>query len=250
MAQLSNADETKSVITKAERSAKWTNHFEELVAKVGKSAMAYRKLHIDGARSKGGTHARMMYVVIGMAPLSGALSSIGMVMYPSQSVNGISIAGIVLSCITGICTAIVKQTKAEHISVLHRATSSRYASLESSIRRQLALPRKARKNCVQYVKLITETFEDIFKDAPFVPEHLMKAYELKTGFSPEGPTESFSVNDNSSESTTVIIDLRDQQNQQRSERDLKSPSGEPKDADSLVGRDNRSKNFVLPHSSP
>jgi hypothetical protein len=80
---------------------------------------------------------------------------------------GETIASI-LGFVSGTAVAITKFGHFEQKSLNHENAASRYKSLESNVKRQLALPILKRMDAVQYVEWLGSSFDDLFVSSPLL----------------------------------------------------------------------------------
>jgi hypothetical protein len=90
---------------------------------------------------------------------------------------------------SGVLSAIIKFSKFEHQSTIHKAVSMKYASLENNIQRQLALPKDDRQAAGKYLEWVSHSFDELFNSSPVLVENFYQTWIAnKKAISPTSQT--------------------------------------------------------------
>jgi hypothetical protein len=152
----------------------WNHHIEEVVKDIGESSKAYKTMHNKEARNANDTYNRLMLAGIITGPLSGIISAIG----SSINYTPITITQIALGFLSGIFIAILRFGKYDEVCNSNKCAASKYASLESNVRRQLSLYRKDRFPAVSYLEWTETKYDDLISSAPLLSNHVFEEYSL------------------------------------------------------------------------
>lgn len=154
----------------------WNPMIEKNVLEIGEKSKGYKIMHTKNARKISKKHDFLMYAGIILGPLSGLLSGVGAILAPPDEDVTFAVASACAGFISGIVVAITKYGKFEKKSYDHKLAASKYTSLESNVRRQLALCRTDRINAVQYLEWIGESFDELFMASPLVTAKIYDEY--------------------------------------------------------------------------
>lgn len=153
----------------------WSSIIEKNILEIGEKAKGYKIMHIKTSRQISYKYDLLMYSGIFLGPLSGLLSGIGTMLNPEQETTFPIIAACV-AFISGILVAATKYGKFEEKSSHHKLAASKYTSLESNVRRQLALCRNDRINAGKYLEWIGNSFDDLFLASPLIATNIYESY--------------------------------------------------------------------------
>jgi hypothetical protein len=155
----------------------WNDKLEHVVLDIGESSKAYKIMHITVAQKA--TKSYSMYMLIGiiLGPLSGVISGIG-VAVDSENII-FPIIATILSFLSGIIIAIIKFNKFDEVISANKSAAAKYTSLESNVRRQLAVYRNNRIEAGSYVEWLNTTYENLFSAAPLLPNTVQDNYIKK-----------------------------------------------------------------------
>ena len=161
-------DETKNI--------SWNNIIEKNVLEIGEKSKGYKIMHTQQSEIINNRYEILMYSGIILGPLSGLLSSIGVIInQPNVSIL-LPIISTCVGFVSGIVVAITKYGKYEKKSSDHKLAASKYTSLESNVRRQCALRRSDRVNAVQYLEWIGNSFDELFLTSPLIDKKIYEKY--------------------------------------------------------------------------
>jgi len=171
-----NPQELSSIkIENPPHQAMWNDKIEKTVHGIGESSKSYKHMHIDYAQRTSKMFS--IYTILGilLGPLAGIISTVDASMHPDEDPT-FSIVIAILSSLSGVVVAIVKFGNYEELSSAHKNTAAKYTSLESNVRRQLALYRNDRIPAQKYLSWIGKSFDDLFMAAPLLPENIQKKH--------------------------------------------------------------------------
>jgi hypothetical protein len=158
--------------------ASWNDKLEVAVKEIGEQSQSYKFMHIMAARSAQNMYIILMMFGIILGPLAGALSGIGAALNPEADPT-IPIISALLSSVSGIIIAIVKFGKYDEVSSSNKSTAAKYTSLETNVRRQLALYRQDRIDAAHYVEWLANSFDELFAAAPLLSSGIQAEYAEK-----------------------------------------------------------------------
>ena len=149
----------------------WTDSIEKVLKNMGESCEGYKWMNIFAARKSSFRYNLLMYSLLFFGPVSGILSTL---ISPDnkQQLKTIQIFITIFSFVSGVISAIIKFSKFEQKSSSHKNIASRYASLESNIRRQLSLHRKERVNAGNYLEWSSKLFDELFSTTPLLSDDI------------------------------------------------------------------------------
>lgn len=157
--------------------AVWNDKLEQVALDIGRSSMAYKIMHITMAQQADKQYSRYMLAGIILGPLSGVISGIGIAV-DSESIF-FPIISTILSFISGMVVAIIKFNKFDEVVNGNKTAASKYTSLESNVRRQLAVYRNNRIEAGPYIEWLNNTYENLFSSAPLLPVSVQDNYLKK-----------------------------------------------------------------------
>lgn len=150
----------------------WNTNIETILKDIEQSCKKYKWISLYTSEKCTEYYNILMYIVIFIGPISGILSTIS-VSNPSYS-DVIQIFITIFSFISGVLSAIIKYSKLEQNSSLQQSMASKYASLESNIKRQLSLNEEDRVNPGEYLEWVTKTFDELFSSLPISGDNFPK----------------------------------------------------------------------------
>lgn len=176
------------------------SHLTEIAAKdIGERSQGYKIMHIKSSYKSKLTYDYIMYTCIILGPLSGLISGIGVTLNPNAPTT-MPIISSVIAFVSGILIAVTKFGKFEEEASAHKLAASKYTSLESNIRRQLAMSRTTRIDPGQYLEYIGKSYEDIFLASPLLPKGIYNNYiqnaKLKGLCIPDEYGDTININEN------------------------------------------------------
>ena len=154
---------------------KWSDVIERNVSSIAQKAIGYKIMHLQSARKSSQIYTVIMYIAIVVGPVSGLLSSIGAFLHPETAIIW-PLSSTIFAFVSGIIVAVVKFAKWEEDTIAHKQSAAKYTSLESNVRRQLAIPRKGRKNASQYTEWVGHSFDELFHASPIIPQGIYNDY--------------------------------------------------------------------------
>jgi hypothetical protein len=162
-------------VDKMDNPASWNDKIENTVLAIGKSSKSYKHMHMTYAQQTSRMYS--IYTIIGICigPLAGIISTVSASLHPEEDPI-FSIIVAVLSAMSGIIVAIIKFGNYEELSSSHKTTAAKYTSLESNVRRQLALYRDDRIPAKTYLAWVGLSFDELFMASPLIPEKIQKDY--------------------------------------------------------------------------
>lgn len=153
----------------------WDEVIENNAIIIGEKAKGYKIMHMKASQNVSKIYNILMYSGIILGPLSGLLSGIGATLNPETEVT-IPLISSCIGFISGILVAATKFGKFEQKSSAHKTAASKYTSLESNIRRQLAIPKNARINPLEYMEYIGNSFDELFLASPLINSDIYNKY--------------------------------------------------------------------------
>jgi hypothetical protein len=153
----------------------WNHRIESSIKEIGQKSTGYKIMHVKEAKKLSQFFMTLMYIGICIGPVSGMISSLGSIMTDSPP-TAFELSSSVMSFASGIIMAVIKFGKYEQKSSSHKLAASRYTSLESNIRRQLMLNKSDRISASQYVKWVTNSFDELFLASPLVTSKIYNNY--------------------------------------------------------------------------
>jgi hypothetical protein len=155
--------------------APWNSRVETSVKTLGEKANGYKIMHVQSARRSARTYDILMYMGIICGPVAGVLSGVGAALHPSEE-NLFPIIASIVAMISSIFIASVKFGNFEEQSVAHKQAAASYTSLESNVRRQLALSRTSRIDVETYLEYIGTSYDNLFRASPLIPKNIYTVY--------------------------------------------------------------------------
>jgi hypothetical protein len=150
----------------------WNVDIENVLLDIMKSCTKYKNMNIFTARRITLRYDILMYILICIGPLAGVLSTIN----DSIDNKTLKIIIIVVSFINGIFASVVKYSKFEQNSVLHKSVGAKYMSLETNIKTQLSIDKHNRVNAKEYMDYILKSYEELYNNTPLIPDDIFKEW--------------------------------------------------------------------------
>jgi hypothetical protein len=166
----------ESKINTMESKIKWNDKLEHVVVDIGESSRAYKIMHIEVAQNTSKQYSLYMMAGIILGPISGVISAIGIGVGNNI---GLTITSAIFSFLSGIIIAIIKFNKFDEMISANKSAAAKYTSLESNVRRQLAVYRDNRVEAGPYLEWLNTTYETLFSSAPLLPMAIQNAYVKK-----------------------------------------------------------------------
>lgn len=165
-----------SDLTGPERSM-WNEKLEQAVKNIGESAQSYKHMHVKIAQKTSREYFYLMLIGMLIGPLGGTLSAIG-ASFNSEPNKDIIIPIIttILGYVSGVVVAIIKFGKFDEVSLANKQAAARYTSLESNVRRQLALYRDDRVQPYKYLEWLEAKYDELFYSAPLLPASIYQSF--------------------------------------------------------------------------
>jgi hypothetical protein len=162
-------------MTHEESDPGWISGLENNVVQIGEKAVGYKIMHVKAAQNARRIFNWLMYTAILVGPLSGLLSGIGATLNPNVPTT-FPILSACAGIVSGILVVSVKFAKWEEQIEAHKRAAAQYTSLESNVRRNLAIPRCNRINAVKYIEWVGKSYDDLFNSCPLIPAEIFKGY--------------------------------------------------------------------------
>lgn len=184
----------------------WSDNIEDVIKDIGDHCKGYKWMNIIASKKASNKYNILMYTMICLGPVAGILSAID---YNQRSVTLETLITI-FSFVSGILSAVIKFSKYEQKSSSYKTMASKYASLESNIRRQLSLSRNERVNAGEYLQWVSISYENLFAATPLIANSIYKewveiAKQNKVSIPPEiNSTVNIQANNNHIEDLTAI----------------------------------------------
>ena len=154
----------------------WNRNIERMVRDIGESSRAYKMMHLSEAKYAKKAYTILIFFGIVLGPMAGILNSTGIVLKKTNEPY-LALPEIMFGFLSGIVIAIIKFAKYDEVSNANKSAAAKYASLESNVRRQLALNRSNRPNAEQYMNWIDTKYDELIASAPLIPNHIYNDYE-------------------------------------------------------------------------
>ena len=149
------------------KSDEWNVNIENVAKEIGESAKMYKFMHLHVAQEADRRHSYLMLLGICTGPIAGMLSTL---QTSFSSYEVFSSLSTIFSFLSGILVAIIKFAKYDSLLHSHKTAAARYTSLESNVRRQLALYRNNRINSSDYLDWLTASYDDLVESSPLIPQ--------------------------------------------------------------------------------
>jgi len=154
--------------------AEWSEQIEKVLIDIENSCRGYKFMCITTANRNSIRYDGLMFTLLVLSPISGAMSAIS-VANPDHS-SALQIVITIFTMVTGILTAILKFSKFDQKSMTNKTIAAKYASLENNIRRQLSLNRNERVNAGKYLEWISASYDELFSSTPLMPDDVYKKW--------------------------------------------------------------------------
>jgi hypothetical protein len=152
------------------KTTKWSEDLENILKQIGESCIGYKWMNIFAARQNEKKYNIIMYLSIFIGPLAGVLSAI----VTGDKTQAVQIVVTLLSFTNGFLSAIIKFSAYGEKCLSYKNIASKYASLETNIRRQLSLSREDRVNAGEYLEWISSSFDELFTNTPLISDQIYK----------------------------------------------------------------------------
>ena len=153
---------------------RWTENHESVAKEVGEKALGLKIMHIEMSRLQSMLYEVLMIVSLFLSPMAGTIDVVGTI-YPEYSKEFL-VSSAAVSFISGILIAIVKFSSFDEESTAHKSAAAQYTSLESNVRRQLALHRDRRPPPDRYIMWLSSKYEELFLSSPLIPHNIQRNY--------------------------------------------------------------------------
>lgn len=153
----------------------WSINLENTLKEIGDSCIGYKWMNIFAARKNEKKYNYLMYISITLAPITGILSAISTT---SNYGTNLQILITTFSFFSGIISGIIKYSEFGDKALSYKTIASKYASLETNIKRQLSLPKEDRVNPGEYLEWITSSFDDLFTTSPLVSDDIYEQWVI------------------------------------------------------------------------
>jgi len=148
----------------------WNENIEKTLKDIEDSCSGYKWMNIFAARKNEKKYNFLMYTSIILGPVTGILSTI------SESSENINILVTIFSFLTGIISAITKFSEFGEKSLAYKNISSKYASLETNIKRQISLAKTDRVNPGKYLEWISSSYDELFSSSPLISDDIYEEW--------------------------------------------------------------------------
>ena len=142
----------------------WSEEIETVLKHILRSCSRRRVLHMEMAIDYQNKFSTLMLSNIIIGPLAGLISTISLAI--DTSVTEMTIISSSLGFLSGTIAAITKFGKYDESSNIHKASSVKFSALEANIKRQLALPNRARSRPDEYLTFVDSSYESLVSSAP------------------------------------------------------------------------------------
>lgn len=153
-------------------SSKWTENIEKTLQEISQDCRKYKLLNIFAARKNEKKYNLLMYSSIVLGPITGILSIVS-----SQNEAIFSTLITVYSFFSGVLSAVIKYSGFGEKALTHKTIASKYASLESNIKRQLSLAREERTEAGEYLEWITLSYDELYSSSPLISDDIQVSYK-------------------------------------------------------------------------
>jgi hypothetical protein len=143
----------------------WNDNIENVLSDIQVSCQQYKRQCLDSARHEMSVYTGLMYTMLIVSPVSGILSTINI----ANDILAIQILVVIFTFLSSIFSAIIKFSKFDQKSTRHQTYASKYASLESNIKRQLSLLREDRVPSGKYLDWVSSSYEELLAATPLLP---------------------------------------------------------------------------------
>ena len=154
----------------------WNDSIEKMIKDIGESCKSYKIMHLNTARVFNYRYTRYMKLGIILGPLAGLLSGSSITFKDYHTLFSLMVT--IFGFFSGVVVAILRFGNYEEVGLAHKMAAARYTSLESSIRSQLSLFRDDRSSAKDYLEWINNSFNELFLDAPLVPDYQYNKFVL------------------------------------------------------------------------
>ena len=154
----------------------WIPELELLSQEIGEKSVGYRVMHVKAAQRGGRIYTTLMYAGMFIGPLGGLFSSLGTLQWFEDLQPALPVLSACTGFASGILIAAVKFGKWEEHVESHKRAAAQYTSLESNVRRTLAVPRVHRIEPVKYTEWLGKSFDDLFQSSPLIPSDIFNKY--------------------------------------------------------------------------
>lgn len=158
----------------AKKTTRWNDRLEHVALDIGESSKAFKIMHIEVAQRSARYYSIYMIIGIVIGPLAGVISGIGVAVEDDTAI--FSIIATILSFLSGIVVAIIKFNKFDEVITTNKSAAAKYTSLESNVRRQLAVYRNDRIDAGPYIEWLDTSYENLFSSAPLLPMYVQTNY--------------------------------------------------------------------------
>lgn len=155
-------------------SVEWNDKIEFVVRDIGENCKINKVMHLTYAQMCASKHKKLMYGGMLLGPVSGIISAIQGI--TTIDLSYLSLISSTMSFISGGIIAIVKFAKYDEMMTSHKIAAAKYVSLESNIRRQLALYRSDRVDAGEYLSWLNETYDTLFMASPLLPQNIYSRF--------------------------------------------------------------------------
>lgn len=166
---------TQPAPDKRRNASVWNDKLETAARDIGEMSLSYKMMHIEMAQRAHLKYNVLMYMGIILAPLSGIISQFNSPLSSCDNMY-LSFTALGISFISGIVVAIIKFSRYDEVEYANKLAASKYVSLESNVRRQLALYRDNRIDAIEYMEWLTNCFDELFMSSPLLPHFLFNKY--------------------------------------------------------------------------
>ena len=150
----------------------WNDNIEKTIKDIGENCKSYKIMHLKTAQYFNQKYETYMKLGIVLGPSAGVLSGTTVAFEDHSTLLSLIIT--IVGFLSGVVVAILRFGNYEELGSNHKIAAVKYTSLESNVRRQLALYREDRISAKDYLEWVSSSFDELFSAAPLVPR---KQYE-------------------------------------------------------------------------
>ena len=150
----------------------WTDNIEKILKELGESCLGYKWMNMFAAKKNELKYNTLMYLSIIIGPIAGILSVIS----SNNDTTYLPVIITLFSFINGVISAVIKFSDFGDKSAIYKNIATKYASLESNIRRQLSLTRNDRVNAGEYLEWISRSYDELFTSTPLIADDIYQQW--------------------------------------------------------------------------
>lgn len=165
-------EKTEIIAPHNDHNPEWNDNIEKTIKDIGENCKSYKIMHLKTAQYFNQKYETYMKLGIVLGPSAGVLSGSSVAFEDNSTLLSLIIT--IVGFLSGVVVAILRFGNYEELVSNHKIAAVKYTSLESNVRRQLALYREDRISAKDYLEWVSSSFDELFLAAPLVPR---KQYE-------------------------------------------------------------------------